>query len=61
MEDDSSLVFANFDFDVHQKSQYLERMPSSSFRALITKPSNPSVKFLWTDCVVKVKIGELCT
>ena len=26
MEDDLSIVFANFDFDVHQNSQYLERV-----------------------------------
>ena len=48
MEDDSSLVFINFDFDVHQNSQYLERVMgapvhSSGLRALITKPSIRSV------------------
>ena len=49
MEDDSSLVFANFDFDVHQKSQYLERMPSSSFRALITNQTIQSIGEIFVD------------
>ena len=51
MEDDSSLLFINFDFDVHQNSQYLERVMgapvytvhSSGLRALITKPSIRSI------------------